>query len=877
MSALNKDIFREIKKTKSKFLSIIIIIFLGVFVFTGLEETPPTMIRTVNDYFKKYNVYDLKITNRFGLTKEDLQVIDSFKGIEHSEKYYSYRAKDKTKNYDLILESTPEKINIPKIIKGRLPENNDEIVLTEALINEFNLGENIKLELKVSKDSTQTVNLKNNTFKIVGFIYGVDFPENSTNNVANTNYFAYINKDNFESEYVSGVNLILENSPRDDFSSENYYSFVNKKRDELVTILKNQQEVNNYKFKKDNEKTFLESKNTLEEYSKQIAKAEENLLAYKEFLPEAEYNKNISDLEKNKQELKEKEELLTLSKKRIDSINYPRFSIENIKGNAQYKQFIESSSGLKSIANIFSIFLFLVAILVSLATITRMIDENRTNIGTFKALGYSKVSISKKYYLYGLLSSVIGAILGVIGAYLVIVPIIYNSYARFLTLKTPVVKSTPFIVVLAFFISLICIFLAVKIPLSKILKERTAYLLRPKAPKSGSRILLEKIPFIWKRLSFLRKVTFRNIFRYKVRMLMTIFGILGCLSLMFIGFGIRYGVINISNEQFKNIHKYNVIATYNPYLTESDKNELDKMISNNSNIDDFAKINISRATIENNNEIVDGVTVAVFDENINVKDFFDIKNENGNIEIDSSGVVINEKLAYLHNLDVGSKFKIILNEKEYELTVSNINESYFGHLIYMTSDYYKKVIGENFDLNSYLIKAGFDENKVDNIMKELEVNTNILNLQNNLKFQISLDNFIEGIDIIVLVIVLCSVTLALVVLYNLININISERIRELSTIKVLGFYPKEVTTYVFREIFYLGLIGIIIGNYVGYLLYKKIILDLAAREMMFESLPSIYVYLLASGVTLLIILLVMIIMHVRLKKVNMVESLKGVE
>ena len=213
-----------------------------------------------------------------------------------------------------------------------------------------------------------------------------------------------------------------------------------------------------------------------------------------------------------------------------------------------------------------------------------MIDENRINIGTLKSLGYSNYQISKKYFVYGGLSTLIGTILGIIGAYLVIVPIIYNSYARFFTFNTPEIVYTPSILIAAFVISLGCISLAIYIPLRKNLKEKSAYLLRPKAPSGGSRIFLEKISFIWSRLSFLRKVTFRNIFRYKIRMLMTIFGVAGCLTLMFIGFGIRYGVINISNEQFKVINKVDIAATYNPYIDNESVEKLQKEIDNNKNV-----------------------------------------------------------------------------------------------------------------------------------------------------------------------------------------------------------------------------------------------------------------------------------------------------
>ena len=500
-----------------------------------------------------------------------------------------------------------------------------------------------------------------------------------------------------------------------------------------------------------------------------------------------------------------------------------------------------------------------------------MIDENRINIGTLKSLGYSNYQISKKYFVYGGLSTLIGTILGIIGAYLVIVPIIYNSYARFFTFNTPEIVYTPSILIAAFVISLGCISLAIYIPLRKNLKEKSAYLLRPKAPSGGSRIFLEKISFIWSRLSFLRKVTFRNIFRYKIRMLMTIFGVAGCLTLMFIGFGIRYGVIDISNEQFKVINKVDIAATYNPYIDNESVEKLQKEIDNNKNVKASTKINIQLATFESNNEIIDSAQLITVDKE-KYKDYITLMDNNAkgiNLPVDAA--VVSEKLAYLHKLHVGDSFNVVVNNKEYTFNVGEINKNYFGHTIYINKDYYESVFKKQYKDNTFLVQTTGGKEIVENVVSILNNNSDIVNISDNSKIQEILDNFIKGIDIIVAVMVICSVTLALVVLYNLINVNVSERIRELSTIKVLGFYPGEVTIYVFREIFYLSGVGIILGNYLGYKMYLKIILELAGRDMMFSSKVPLVVYLLASGITILITIVVMIVMHKKLKKVNMVE------
>ena len=412
------------------------------------------------------------------------------------------------------------------------------------------------------------------------------------------------------------------------------------------------------------------------------------------------------------------------------------------------------------------------------------------------------------------------------------------------------------------------------IPLQRSLKEKSAYLLRPKAPSNGSRIFLENVSFIWKRLSFLRKVTFRNIFRYKVRMVMTILGVMGCLTLMFIGFAIRFGIIDISNEQYKVLNRVDVLATYNPYAEKEDIDKIAKEIGSNSNVENFTKVNVQKATIENH-ETIDIAQLITLDRN-NYKDYIKLMSNHNNIDLPKDSIVINEKLAYLHNLSIGDDFKVVVNEKEYILKIGAINKHYFGNVLYMDREYFAKVFKKPYSDNSFIIKMN-NSDEIEKMASKLQDNSNMVNVSDTSKTQETLDNFISGLDIIVVVMVLCSLALALVVLYNLINVNVSERQRELSTIKVLGFYPREVTIYVFREIFYLSIIGIILGNYLAYKLYLKIILELANRTMMFSNKVPITVYALSTGVTLLIIILVMVIMHRRLKKVNMVESLKAIE
>ena len=869
MKALNKDIIREISKTKSKFVSIMIIMFLGVFVFIGLKETTPAMVNTYNKTLEQHNIYDLRVTNDFGINDGDIDEIRKLENIDKLEIYNkkNYKLENSTNSIDI--ETLPKELATPKLIKGKLPANNNEIAVVDSLEKIYKIGDTINLV----DDKSEEKKLKNYSYKVVGYVHGADHTEVSSNNPTNNSYFGYINRENFQFDNVTGVNIKLKGISYK-YSDKKYIEEVNKSRDQLIDILKERKLVDEKNYKSNTSQKIKESEERLASIEKELASNLERLELLKNVDAER-YTEQSSKLNEAKKQLQDNKKQLEVSKRAFEETNYPRFNVENIRGLVHYAQFIDSAGSLSFLANVFSIFLFSVSVLVSLTTLTRMVDENRTSIGTLKALGYSNKEIFKKYYIYGGVSTVIGTILGIIAGYLVIVPIIYNSYSRFFTLKEPYIVYNLHIIALAFLISILCILLAVFIPLRKNLKERSAYLLRPKAPSSGSRIFLENVSFIWKRLSFLRKVTFRNIFRYKVRMFMTIFGVMGCLTLMFIGFAIRFGVIDISNEQFKIINKIDVLATYNPYAEKEDIDKISKEIGSNSNVENFTKVNVQKATVEKNNEVLDTAQLVTLDRN-NYKDYITLMDNRSNIELPKDSIVINEKLAYLYNLSVGDNFKVIINEKEYTLKIGAINKNYFGNILYMDREYFSKVFDKTYSDNSFIIKMN-NSDEVEKMASKLQDNPYVVNVSDNSKIQENLDNFISGLDIIVVVMVLCSLALALVVLYNLINVNVSERQRELSAIKVLGFYPREVTIYVFREIFYLSIIGIVIGNYIAYRLYLKIILELASRTMMFSSRVPIAVYALSTGVTLVIIIFVMAIMHRRLKKVNMVESLKAIE
>ena len=476
MRAINRDILREISKTKSKFISIMIIMFLGVFIFVGLKETSPAMVNTYNKYIERHKMYDLRVSHNFGINEEDMKIINTLDNIDLSESYFIKKLQISNSNDFVNVESLPEKLVLPKVTEGTLPNNDGEIALVESLQSSYKIGD----EISFISDKSESNTLKHNKFKVVGFVQGADHIEVSNNNLANKDYFGYVKRDVFKFENVSGVNIKLKNINYK-YSDKDYIIEVNKTRDSLIEKLKTQQKID--------EKNYLDKNNKkLNENEKVINQAQEQLNSVKtklELLKNVDnksYNEQLEKLNKAQKEIDDNKKQLNVGKASLSEESYPRFSVENIRGLKNYAQFIDSESSLTFVANVFSIFLFVVSILVSLTTLTRMIDENRINIGTLKSLGYSNYQISRKYFVYGGLSTLIGTILGIIGAYLVIVPIIYNSYARFFTFNTPEIVYTPSILIAAFVISLGCVSLAIYIPLRRNLREKSAYLLRPKAP-----------------------------------------------------------------------------------------------------------------------------------------------------------------------------------------------------------------------------------------------------------------------------------------------------------------------------------------------------------------------------------------------------------
>jgi len=558
-----------------------------------------------------------------------------------------------------------------------------------------------------------------------------------------------------------------------------------------------------------------------------------------------------------------------------------------------YVDYKSSTEQMTNIAKIFPVFFILVAMLVCLTTMTRMVDEQRELIGTFKALGYGKGVIALKYISYAFLASIAGGIVGCIIGLKLFPTVIYNSwnimyempkisFANHTVLAIVAIMSLVFVTCLASFFACITE-----------LKEVPSQLMRPKAPKEGKKILLERIPFIWKRLSFARKVTARNIFRYKKRFIMTVVGIAGCSALMLAGYGIKDSISGLIDGQFGKIFSYDVSMNYDEKKQEDDENisinELSDMLNDDDRFSQVMKVysytsNVSAQSFEGGLEaedidediISDNVIFDVIDKSLPYGDFIGMYSykDDSRVAIDDDGVVISQSLAESMNVKTGDYiFAENDNEEVEKLRVSNIITMYVGDYIFMSTDYYNSVYGDMPDNNSIMAKLVEKGTDVEN-----SIGMDYLNKHGvgNITFFTDtinrFTNMIQSLDIVTLVLIVSSALLAFVVLYNLTNVNISERIREIATLKVLGFYDMEVSMYVYRENIIITIIGAFVGLFLGVGLHTFIMKTIAVDGVMFGTDIKPVSFVFAFLLTMTFSVFVNVVMNGKLKKIAMVTS-----
>lgn len=582
------------------------------------------------------------------------------------------------------------------------------------------------------------------------------------------------------------------------------------------------------------------------------------------------------------QKIAEGEQKIADAEAKVQDIEKPTWYVYDRDTLTEYSGYGENAERLGAIGRVFPVLFFLVAALISLTSMTRMVEEQRTAIGTMKALGYSKMSIAKKYLGYALIATAGGSVLGVLIGEKILPYIIVYAYGILYQHITHILVPYQWIYAwMAAAAAIVCTMAATFFACYKELVAQPAVLMRPPAPKNGQRVFLERIKFIWKHLSFTWKSCIRNLTRYKKRFFMTVFGIGGCMGLMLVGYGIKDSCYEIAELQFRDIQMYDGSVYLKEDISDETRQNLLDYMKDDSDISHYMQTSMKNVTLVNGKNKRDTYQV-VFSEPKDVKDYFDFHDRKSKEEytLDDEGVIISEKTGKLLNAKAGDTIEIKDEENgNKKVKIAHICENYMGHYIFFTPSYYEKVYGENSEYNSIFFagQKGDTQEDYNKVGEDILTQDGALSVSYMRDIEKQLDDMLKSLNLVIVVLIISAGMLAFVVLYNLNTVNITERQRELATLKVLGFYDLEVAEHVYRENVLLTFIGAAVGVVLGKFLHAFIIDTVEVDTAMFGRNINFSSYMYSLLFTILFSLIVNGIMYFKLKKIDMVESLKSIE
>lgn len=616
-----------------------------------------------------------------------------------------------------------------------------------------------------------------------------------------------------------------------------------------------------------NEKTKA-SKQMLSKYKEELQKNYKTL--------EAGYNTYYLNYDQFEVKFQDAYETIHKQAKAIEEIEKPTIYLFDRNDNAGYEDYESDTTRVSNISKVFPVFFLLVAALVCLNTMSRMVEEDRGQMGIYKSLGFSNTQIVLTYILYVAFATIFGSIVGLLLGCTILPNVIYNIYSFMYVLPDLKLDNnllTMCMTTILMFIVTLSITLYTAL---SVLKETPASLLRPKAPAKGKKVLLEKIGFIWKRLNFSFKVTTRNIFRYKKRIFMTIIGIAGCTALTLAGLGLKDSITGIIKIQFNDITKYKATLVLNNSYQQLD-NKTEQILNENGIIDPtliYQELYSYKMDNKNND-----VYLVVPSNTEELKQYITLRHREDKQEVSlkNDGAVITEKMALNLNVEKGDMVTIYNpNNQAYKIKISDITENYAYNYIYLTNEYYEEVFDSKVQYNMVISDLDEDMDK-DTISASLLNTDRVLNVSFIDDILERFNDMIDNLNKIVFVILICSCLLAFIVLYNLTTINITERIREIATLKVLGFHDKEVSLYVYRETMILTVLGALVGLIFGVFLHRFVITSAEMEFIMFQRNINGISYVYAFIITMIFSIIISIFTHFKLKKINMIEALKSVE
>ena len=596
---------------------------------------------------------------------------------------------------------------------------------------------------------------------------------------------------------------------------------------------------------------------------------------------EKDYRDGLSDYEDGKAEADEKiadaQAKITDARREVADIESCEWYLFSRSYNPGYTGFGQDADRMANLASVFPIIFFLVAALVCLTTMTRMVEEQRVQIGSLKAMGYSGLAISRKYLFYGLLPSLTGGVFGLVIGYILFPKMIFTAYQIMYQMPDIELHAYADISLFSLLAAVACTTVATLWACLATLRETPASLMRPRTPKAGKRVFLEYIRPLWRKMSFTHKVTARNLFRYQKRFWMTVIGIGGCTALIIAGFGLRSSLLFTMSRQYDELFHYSGQVTLSDNVLDDERQAVEDFLAGDERIVNYVPCAASSATVTTSGYSTTAyIEVMEADEIGRVVDLFDYKSGDP-ITMGDEGVYIDQKLSELLDVSVGDTFFLDGDERG-DVTVAGIYEHYTGHFVYMTPGYYESSLGADGEPNAYLLNFTSDDTDTCNaIFEKLLSLSGVATTSRMRDTQDTYMHSMERVDFVVVIIILAAAALAMVVLFNLSNINITERQRELATIKLLGFYDKEVSAYVYRENIVLTVFGILMGCFMGHWLHIYLVRSTEIDLMMFGRQTEWTAYVYAAILTMLFSVAVNILAHFRMKKIDMVESLKSAE
>ena len=890
-SIMKKTTLREIRQSLGRYLAIFAIVAMGVGFFAGLKITRQVMITSANAYLEEKQLYDFRLLSTLGFEDEDVQTLSSKEDIRFVEGavaadilYFNQQG-----NEDVIkAHSLLQNINGLEVVAGRLPQQATECVVDANLYDKSALGTKIVLsENNVEEDLDYFAYRE---YTIVGIAQSsayIQF-ERGTTALGNgqVSGFMYLLPQGFCAEFYTEIYVKFNQDYP--IYSKDYNDYIDEKEPLWKDYCKAQGERRYQAIVADAEAELANAKQTLAE---EKADAKQTLADAKKELTDAEaeladahaeladgwakYNDSYAEFE---EKIAEAEQEIADAEADIANIEKPETYVLNRDTNIGYACFQNDSSIVEGLANVFPVFFFLVAALVCMTTMNRMVEEQRTQIGVLKALGYGEAAIMGKYLFYSGSAALAGCIAGYFLGIHLFPFVIWTAYGMMYQMGSIVYIFDGGTALLCLACALLCSMGTTWISCRHELKEAAADLMRPKAPRAGKRVFLEWLPFIWKRLKFLHKVSVRNIVRYKRRFFMMVIGISGCTALLVTGFGIRDSVVDIADQQFQEIQTYQFGIT----LKNGIKDANDPSLTEFTEILDTyggSFLPVLETTMDlQTPENLKSIHLIIVENPAQVGEYIDLHTPDKTaISYPKAGeAVICEKLAKRYRIQIGDTIHLFEeNGKEVQAVVSGICENYIYNYIYLNAETYQTALGTFLYKNVYA-----------NITKDADIHAigaaimkanNITAVSINADMLVRFSSMMSSMNYIVFVVIACAAALAFIVLYNLNNINITERIREIATIKVLGFYRNETAAYVFRENTALTAIGCAVGLLLGKLLHIYVMHKVDIDLMSFDVHVKAVSYLLSILLTFAFTWIVNRIMTGKLENINMAESLKSVD